>query len=242
MTTRLRLTLGIAIVLAGLIGAHLLAVDGPITNALNLRVRTDGNNYLMAASGTYSGVDGPITNFANLRLRTDANNYLIVTYSGTQAFGAITATSLITTGSISTGASGDLTSGHDIVVAAARFLYWTGRTLTSSTADKLLQVLSNAGTTGMEISAGTPTLGTCTAGAITSGSHNFGGEVTGNTSGTCAVLFGTPAFTNAPYCQATDGTGARALFITTVTAAGFTVNGLTSGDAFTFACVGRIGT
>ncbi len=209
------------------------AVDGPITNALNLRVRTDGNNYLLASTGTYSGVDGPITAFGNLRLRTDQNNYLMVALTGTQAFGAITAT---------TGVFSSDVTARDLIAGAARNIYFTGRSLFTSTADKLLQVLDNAAMTGTEISNGTPTLGTCTGGAMTSGSHNTAGQVTGNTSGTCAVTFGTPNFTNTPFCQATDGTGARALFITAASASTFTVNGLTSGDAFTWVCLGRIGT
>lgn len=68
-----------------LAGAHVIAVDGPITNALNLRVRTDGNNYLLATGGSYSGVDGPITSFGNIRLRTDGNNYLLIAMAGAQS-------------------------------------------------------------------------------------------------------------------------------------------------------------
>ena len=53
-----------------------------------------------------------------------------------------------------------------------------GLTLKAS-ADKLTQVNDNANATGLELNVGTPTLGTCTGGTLVSGSHNFGGEVTG---------------------------------------------------------------
>jgi hypothetical protein len=89
---RPRLLLGILGV--ALLSAHLVAVDGPLTNALNLRVRTDGNGYLVSAGGAYSGVDGPLTNFGNLRLRTDGNGYLIVTLA---AASSITVNNLVTT-------------------------------------------------------------------------------------------------------------------------------------------------
>lgn len=76
----IRLILSLCLVIGG--ATILLAVDGPLTNALNLRVRTDANGYLVTSSGTYTAPDGPLTAFANLRLRTDANGYLISTLNG----------------------------------------------------------------------------------------------------------------------------------------------------------------
>ncbi len=303
---------GVAIVLQ--------AVDGPLTNALNLRVKTDGNGYLLATGGAYSGVDGPYTSFGNIRLRTDQNGYLLVAMAGAQSISVngIAATStdglvlqnttpatvgvpvqqgprltlcgtawktdattasqvdcmalearpisaagattvnMVWMKSINGGAYGDmmnlasgtgqLTNTGGSISAATYLIAGTAlapttaaRTLISTTADKLLQVTDNGGTTGIELNMGTPTLGTCTGGAVVAGSHNFGGQITGNTSGTCAVTFGTPNFSQTPFCQATDGTGARALFITAASTSTFTVNGLTSGDSFTYFCAGRIG-
>lgn len=63
--------------------------QGPLTNALNLRVRTDANGSLVATGAAYTAPDGPLTALGNIRLRTDANGYLITTSSptGTANFG-----------------------------------------------------------------------------------------------------------------------------------------------------------
>lgn len=60
-------------------GLLAFAAQGPLTNALNLRVRTDANGYLMSSLAAYVGPDGPLTSFGNIRLRTDANGYLLTT-------------------------------------------------------------------------------------------------------------------------------------------------------------------
>lgn len=72
--------------------------QGPLTNALNLRVRTDANGSLVATGSAYTAPDGPLTALGNIRLRTDANGYLITTSSPTgssntvyAAFGTSTA-------------------------------------------------------------------------------------------------------------------------------------------------------
>ena len=76
----------VALVVGLLVGAGVsvvwvpvAAVDGPLTNAMNLRVRTDANGYLLVTVATASGSDGPLTPFGNLRVRTDANGYLLTT-------------------------------------------------------------------------------------------------------------------------------------------------------------------
>lgn len=67
--------------------AMVLAADllgqGPLTNILNLRGRTDANGYIITTGAAYTGPDGPLTAFANMRGRTDANGYLITTSSPT---------------------------------------------------------------------------------------------------------------------------------------------------------------
>lgn len=79
--TRVRYALlALALALCGV--AVLYAADGPLTNALNLRVRTDASGYLITTGGTYTAPDGPLTNFGNIRLRTDANGYLLTTLNG----------------------------------------------------------------------------------------------------------------------------------------------------------------
>lgn len=67
-------------VVAVLLSVVLLA-QGPATNALNLRVRTDASNYLITSGFAYTAPDGPATSLANIKLKTDANGYLITTSS-----------------------------------------------------------------------------------------------------------------------------------------------------------------
>lgn len=121
-------------------------------------------------------------------------------------------------------------------------IHTSGGTTIASTANKLLQVNDSGNTTGLEFNGGTPTLGTCTGGTLVSGSHNSGGEVTGNTSGSCIINFGTPNFTNTPFCFVNDETALIAVRISARSNASITVTGAGSGDAFQFFCIGRIGT
>lgn len=138
-------------------------------------------------------------------------------------------------------AAGVLSSSH--IGAAAGFqFYWVGRSSITASADKLVQVQSSAGTTGMELNVGTSTLGTCTAGVLTPGSHNFAGEYTGNTSSSCVINFGTPNFTNTPFCFAMSEASTTHPRISASSASSITVTGGVSGEAIQYFCVGRIGT
>lgn len=136
----------------------------------------------------------------------------------------------------------DHTFTGTIHVPAGANFYWGGRTLFGATADKLLQVLDNGGTTGREFNGGTPALGTCTGGSLTSGSHNFAGEITGNTSSSCIVNFGTPNFTNTPICFAMSRTSTTHPRISAASASSITITGGVSGEAIGYHCEGRIGT
>lgn len=118
----------------------------------------------------------------------------------------------------------------------------TGRSAFLSTADKLVQLENNANTTGVEFNVGTPTLGTCVGGSVTSGSHNTMGEVTGNTSGSCIINFGIPNFTNTPFCTINDESALIAVQISARSASSMTVTGAASGNNFQWICLGRIGT
>ena len=76
-----RLRTAWAVALGILVGAGInlvWAIDGPLTNASNLRVRTDENGYLLLNSTSVAATDGPLTSFGNIRLRTDENGYLRV--------------------------------------------------------------------------------------------------------------------------------------------------------------------
>lgn len=84
----------VALTLALTVALGLHAQDGPLTNAANLRVRTDANGYLISAAQTYSGPDGPLSVLANTLVRTDSNGYLIITnpsgFGGVSDHGALT--------------------------------------------------------------------------------------------------------------------------------------------------------
>lgn len=62
-------------------GAWIASAQGPLTNALNLRVKSDASGYLITSGAAYTAPDGPLTALGNLRLRTDANGYLLTTSS-----------------------------------------------------------------------------------------------------------------------------------------------------------------
>ncbi len=255
-----------AILVALLAVAQLFAVDGPLTNALNLRVRTDQNGYLLTTAIAYGGTDGPYTNFGNIKLRTDLNGYLLV--AGTGLTGAIGGSSVI--GDLIYGAGGTgftrladvavnqvLVSGGvgvapawsatptvtSFTVSNTGGFAWAGRASLGSSADKLLQINDFAFVTGLELNVGVPTLGTCTTGALTAGSHNFAGEVTGNTTGSCQINFGTPNFTNTPFCFTNDESSSIiAPNVSARSASSITISGQASGNAIQYFCIGRIGT
>lgn len=110
-----------------------------------------------------------------------------------------------------------------------------------ATSDKLTQIVDSGNVTGFELNIGTPTLGSCVSGSLGSGSHNFGGRVTGIQAATCNIAFGTPTFTNAPYCTVSPETTGTSLRLTT-SATSMTISGVTSATDLQFHCVGRIGT
>lgn len=140
------------------------------------------------------------------------------------------------------GAFSQTGSGQIITVAADGGFGHNGRARTASTADKLLQINDSANSTGMELNVGTPTLGTCTGGSLTSGSHNFAGQYTGNTSGSCAINFGTPNFTQTPFCFAMSTASTTHPRISASSTSSITVTGGVSGETIQYFCIGRIGT
>ncbi len=173
---------------------------------------------------------------------TEAQSRFWVLVNGALRYtGAVTIVGPLTiTGN--TVSTGSFTTTNSLQVGAAMFLGFFGRAQLQSSADKLMVIEDNAGATGMELNVGTPALGTCTGGSLVSGSHNFGGEITGNTSGSCVLNFGTPNFTNTPFCTLNDETSLVAARVSSRSASSITITGLTSGDAVQYICVGRIGT
>jgi hypothetical protein len=98
------------------------------------------------------------------------------------------------------------------------------------TANRHLNAVSGA-------SGGTPSLGTCTGGAITAGSTDLSGQVTGASAATCAVVFG-QAYGTAPRCLISLGTtNAGPIFVSAVTTAGFTINQAATASTYNWVCM-----
>ena len=162
--------------------------------------------------------------------------------SASIAGGAYTNRLALTSGGNLT-AGGSVLAGNNVrATSTADFQFGTTNPQLKSSADKLLTIVDSAAATGTEINNGTPTLGTCTGGSLTSGSHNGMGEVTGNTSGSCIINFGSPNFTNSPFCFVNDETALIAVRISARSNSSITVTGAGNGDAFQYFCIGRIGT
>jgi hypothetical protein len=120
-----------------------------------------------------------------------------------------------------------------------------------------LDVIDNGGPRGKLIGAGNgiqvdpatghlltiqrapPTLTSCTSGAVVAGSTDSAGQISslGSTT-TCTVVFGSP-FVTAPFCVATDITGAAAVQVAP-TAAHVVVT-VTSAHNFAWFCIGQNG-
>ncbi len=106
----------------------------------------------------------------------------------------------------------------------------------------MLVLVNAANTFGPQFNSGTavPTVATCGTGAVTAHSSNTAGEVTATGASTCSVVFGSPNFTNQPFCVIEDETSVVATRISAISVSGFTVTGLTSGDKFMFQCIGGV--
>ncbi len=259
--------LGLTILFAGL-SFHPSFGQGPLQNAMNIPVRTTTGGDLMVF-GVTVGAQGPLTNLANIRLRTYGGGDLGIAINGgtitpttvtlTPATGKYGFASVSNAFQIGTGgyatcsslapADGGLyfsvcNAAVHVNAAALDFdvAGTTSNVIAATTTAKLTQVLDGAAATGLELNTGTPALGTCTGGTLVSGSHNFGGEITGNTSGSCVLNFGTPNFTNTPFCTLNDETNLVAARVSARSNASITITGLTSGDAVQYLCFGRIGT
>ncbi len=93
-------------------------------------------------------------------------------------------------------------------------------------------------TTGPLISPGTPTIGSCSTGTVTSGSSDFAGEATATGATSCTINFSV-GFSAQPFCVANDETTVAALRISAISTSAFTVTNLTSNDKFMWVCVAR---
>lgn len=173
-------------------GIQLSFGQGPLTGALNLRVRTDANGYLLVSSGSYSAADGPLTNFGNIRLRTDSNGYLMI------AFGA---------GGFST--PGSVTAGTYLIGTIGVLPTTNANGIFASPADGVFTFTNNVASIGSRIKTDSlPTVasGFGTSPAVTAGSTAFAGSINVGTGapGTGGVInFNGTAYPSAPFviCQ-----------------------------------------
>jgi hypothetical protein len=98
-------------------------------------------------------------------------------------------------------------------------------------------ILTNNRHLNATTSGTTPTLGTCTGGAITANSTDFSGQVTGASAATCAIVFGQP-FGTAPRCLISLGTtNAGPFFVSVPTTTGFTINQAATASTYNWICV-----
>lgn len=197
-----------------------------------------GTSYKLAGDSVLSWTTTAANSTAatDITLRRSAAKTLVIDTDG--AGGALTLVDIFSPLQV----EGIFAPQSAINASASVTIGWNGRSILASTANKLLQINDSGNTTGTEFNNGTPTLGTCTGGSLVSGSHNGMGEITGNTSGSCILNFGTPNFTNTPFCILNDETNLVAARVSARSASSITITGLTSGDAVQYICVGRIGT
>lgn len=233
MTGTTSLTAGSALALGttstdGVIATNSTAATSGVTVQISPRVKWRGNAWDTSASQTVDFI-------AEVLPATAATPTGTWKLGFSRNGGALTYPLLVTSG-------GNLTALNNIISGGQIFPTLASRSAIYSTADKLLALTDSSTATGMEINNGTPTLGTCTGGTLVSGAHNFGGEVTGNTSGSCIINFGTPNFTNTPFCFINDESALIAVRISARSTSSITVTGAGSGDAFQFFCIGRLGT
>jgi hypothetical protein len=88
-----------------------------------------------------------------------------------------------------------------------------------------------------------PTVTSCGTGSVAAGSTDTAGQAAATGATGCTVVFNVP-YKSQPFCSVTDNTTANGLKVAyggTSNAAQFTVTGLTSGDSFTWICMGQAG-
>ncbi len=215
---------------SGVVGDVFLARDAG--NTLALRNGTNAQKY-----NVYNTTIG--SEFFSIDWITSANTASIGTYGAARAINIMQNGAAIwgfnTSGNIADAGSHSITAGSTVAAGA-------GKATIAGAQDQLIQLTGTTTTLGIEFNVGTPSLGTCTGGSLTAGAKNTLFEVTGNTSGSCVVNFGTPIWQNAPLCFVNDETALIAARISARTTNSITITGLGSGDAGQVYCLGRVGT
>lgn len=211
-----------------------------LVSSPNITGSATQNSFLLTQTLNTSGASFDVFKIAVTDTAHGASTNLFALYGG--ASGTTTEFAVDLTGQASATNFVASTSGNGFTNAAGAKYTWSGRNSFGTTADKLYQLNDTGNTTGLELNVGTPTLGTCTGGSLVSGSHNFGGQYTGNTSSSCIINFGTPNFTNTPYCFAMSTASTTHPRISASSNSSITITGGVSGETITYHCDGRIGT
>lgn len=208
--------------------------DPVVTQAFGLTIA--GSSNLAAAPAVSAGI---VVNALSVATLVPWNAGFM-TYGGA-ALSVITAGPTAFTGNNLNSQSIDLqsTSATGTVITARMFSTGPRGDIfvsPSSTTGGTLIVNSHINTFGTA-----PTLTSCGSGTVSGGSTDTAGQVTATGATSCTVLFHAtydPASVGtAPFCTVTDNTTAAALKAV-ITATQIVVSGLTSGDAFTYICVG----
>ncbi len=209
------------------------------TNAQNLRVYNTING--ADSEFGYIGWSGNILRFVGASSGAGSSRNVSVgtdtTSSGSVSLmtGGTNQWTVNSTGNLSDNGTHTITAGSTIAAG-------NGNATISGPQNKLASILDSTATVGVQTNVGTPSLGTCTGGTLVSGGKNTLFEVTGNTSGSCVVNFGTPIWPIAPLCFVNDETALIAVRISARTTNSITVTGAGSGDAFQVFCMAVVGT
>lgn len=244
------------LVVDGNVGITTTSPDGPLDVVKSAIVTTSTDGLIVqnetAATGAVTVQMSPRIRLRGTAWDTSASQTLDF-FSEVLPASAATPTALYKIGfSLNGGAatypltltSGDSTGGtlnvRDINVTSTGAFGFTSRSTIKAPNDALFNLTNNAETVGIQFNVGTATP-TFNNGTVTTGSRNVSGQITltgGNTSGT--LTFGSPAWTNAPFCQVTGSASTDLPHITASSTTAITIAGMTANGIFTYLCVGRV--
>lgn len=237
---RVRMCSSILFVLAAFVVAGL--AQGPLTNLMNLRGRTDssGNLYVLGATG--SG-QTPLTPLANLRGRTDSSGSLYVnctsgcggTFTGADGFTAQTFSSTPATGIWTEVINAGGANKWELKLNAGYGPSWTeiGNEQAARLGSHLITyaIAAPAVTNTSSNSCGT-------SAATLAGTSSAGRITVGSVGGTSCTVTPPTAWDTAPACIANNETTGNLLRATATTSAVVIAGVMVAGDKLTYVCLG----
>ena len=139
---------------------------------------------------------------------------------------------------------GNISTGGNVTVGAGNYYIWSGRSLVSSQADKVISFSPNSDSGGIRIQVGAPTIssGFGTSPSITTGSTDTSGSINVGTGGaaTSGVINFNTTWNAAPFCIAQDSTN-HILQRATATTTQLTITSAsawTASDVVVWRCMG----